>query len=183
MNNMELIELIRAFEGKYPSIHKKSFIADSADIIGEVTIEEEANIWYGAVLRGDVNYISIGRGSNIQDNCTVHTSPRNFPAVIGQYVTIGHNAIIHGCVIGDNCLIGMGSIILDGAEIGEGTIIGAGSIVSQGKKIPSGVLCLGSPARVIRELTVEEKQKIKETAKSYISLYNKYIKEEDNKND
>lgn len=169
--------MICNFEEKRPEIKKNTFIAESAEVIGDVIVEEDASIWFGAVVRGDGNYITIGKGSNIQDNCTVHINPRVFPVIIGKNVTVGHGAIIHGSTIGDNCLIGMGAIILDGVEIGSNTIVGAGSLVTQGKKIPSGVLCIGSPAKVIRELSDEEKDKIRQSAEHYVELSRKYIKE------
>ncbi len=165
--------MLHQYEGQIPNIHKQSFIAISANVIGNVFIGKLSNIWFGAVLRGDMDSISIGSYSNVQDNCTVHTDT-DFPVHIGDYVTIGHNAIIHGCKISSNTLIGMGSTILDGAEIGEYTIIGAGSLVTQGKKIPSGVLCLGVPAKVIRELTIEEKEGLKKSAEHYVELSKKY---------
>jgi len=162
------------FDGKMPKVHKHSFIASSADIIGNVSIGEYSNIWFGTVLRGDMDYISIGEYTNIQDNCTVHNDD-DYSVNIGDYVTIGHNAVIHGCKISSYTLIGMGSTILNGAEIGEYTIIGAGSLVTQGKKIPSGVLCMGVPAKVIRELTMEEKESLKKSAEHYVELSNKYF--------
>ncbi len=161
--------MIRRFKNYVPEINKNCFIADSAEIIGKVKIYEKANIWFGAVLRGDVNYIYVGKGSNVQDNCTLHTSSGMNPAEIEEYVTVGHNAIIHGAKVGRYSLIGMGSIILDNAEIGEYTIIGAGSLVTKNKKIPSGVMCMGSPARVVRELTEEEKESLRNSAKGYIT--------------
>ncbi|MBC2579485.1 gamma carbonic anhydrase family protein [Clostridium sp. DJ247] len=160
--------MIHKYKDKVPDIHESCFIADSADVIGNVTIEEDATIWFGAVLRGDINSIHIGKKSNIQDNCTVHVDTSGMAVFVGEQVTVGHNVILHGCKIGDRSLIGMGSIILNGAEIGEQTIIGAGSVVTQNKKIPSGVLCLGSPAKVIRELTEEEKESIIKSAKYYV---------------
>ncbi|MGH4123142.1 MAG: gamma carbonic anhydrase family protein [Clostridium sp.] len=166
--------MIHQFDGQIPTVHKNSFIASSADIIGNVFIGQYSNIWFGAVLRGDMDYISIGAYTNVQDNCTVHTD-EDLSVNIGDYVTIGHNAIIHGCKISSNTLIGMGSTILNGAEIGEYTIIGAGSLVTQGKKIPSGVLCMGVPARVIRELTIEEKESLKKSAEHYVEMSKKYI--------
>ena len=141
--------MVTKFKDKEPRVHESAFIAEGTHIIGDVSINEECSIWFGAVLRGDCNSIHVGKGTNIQDNCTVHVGVKD-NVEIGEYVTIGHNVIVHGCKIGDNTLIGMGSIILNGAEIGSNTIIGAGSLVAEGKKIPSGVLCLGSPARVIR---------------------------------
>ncbi|MBU3190679.1 gamma carbonic anhydrase family protein [Clostridium bowmanii] len=168
--------MVHQFDGKRPKVQKHSFIAISADVIGNVTIGEYSNIWFGAVLRGDMDYISIGDYTNIQDNCTVHND-KDFPVYIGDYVTVGHNAIIHGCKISNYTLIGMGSTILNGAEIGEYTIIGAGSLVTQGKKIPSGVLCMGVPAKVIRELTIEEKEGLKKSALHYVELSMRYILE------
>ena len=166
--------MIHQFDGQIPNIHKNTFIASSADVIGNVSIGEYSSIWFGAVLRGDMNSMSIGSYTNVQDNCTIHND-NDFPASIGDYVTIGHNAVVHGCKISNYTLIGMGSTILNGAEIGEYTIIGAGSLVTQGKKIPTGVLCMGVPAKVIRELTQDEKQSLKESAQHYVKLSMKYI--------
>jgi len=166
--------MIHQFDGQIPSIHENTFIASSADVIGNVSIGEYSNIWFGTVLRGDWNDISIGTHTNIQDNCSVHID-EDFQVSIGDYVTIGHNAIIHGCKISNYTLIGMGSTVLNGAEIGEYTIIGANSLVTQGKKIPAGVLCMGVPAKVIRELTTEEKESLKESAEHYVKLSMKYI--------
>ncbi|MCB2293026.1 gamma carbonic anhydrase family protein [Clostridium algoriphilum] len=166
--------MIHQFDGQIPNVHKNTFIASSADVIGNVTIGEYSNIWFGAVLRGDMNTMTIGEYTNVQDNSTVHND-HGFAVNIGDYVTIGHNSIIHGCKISNYTLIGMGSTILNGAEIGEYTIIGAGSLVTQGKKIPTGVLCMGVPARVIRDLTKEEKEGLKESAQYYAKLSMKYI--------
>lgn len=165
--------MIHNYRDDMPRIHENCFIAPSADIIGKVTLEEDSSIWFGAVLRGDCNSIHIGKGSNIQDNCTVHVG-HDEPVEIGEYVTIGHNAIIHGCKIGSHTLIGMGATISNNVEIGEGTIIGAGSLVTSNKKIPSGVLCMGSPAKVIRELTEDEKQLIRDSAKFYLDESKEY---------
>ena len=167
--------MIHNYKNDVPMIHESCFIAESADIIGKINLEENCSVWFGAVIRGDCNSIHIGKGSNIQDNCTVHVGHKE-SVNIGEYVTVGHNAIIHGCKIGSNTLIGMGAIILNNAEIGEGTIIGAGSIVTENKKIPSGVLCMGSPARVVRELTEEEKRRIKESAEYYLEEMKEYIR-------
>lgn len=161
-----------------PKVDSTVFVAEGARIIGDVEVGKHSNIWYNAVIRGDVNSIKIGKGTNIQDNSTVHASTGQSPTIIGDYVTVGHNCIIHGCKIGSYSLIGMGAIILDNAEIGENTIIGAGSLVTQGKKIPSGVLCMGSPAKVIRELTHEEIEHLKRSAEHYIELSKSYCDEE-----
>lgn len=170
--------MILNYKGNKPSISKDAFVAENATIIGSVEIMEDANIWFGTVIRGDVNKIKIGKGTNIQDNSTIHVNVEgeneSGSVLIGDNVTIGHNSVIHGCRIGNECLIGMGSIILNDAEIGDNTIIGAGSVVTSNKKIPSGVLCLGAPAKVIRELTKEEIEHIKESAKNYIAWSKEY---------
>ncbi len=166
--------MIHQFDGQIPNVHKNTFIASSADVIGNVTIGEYSSIWFGAILRSDMNTMTIGKYTNVQDNSTLHNDD-GFAVNIGDYVTIGHNSIIHGCKISNYTLIGMGSTILNGAEIGEYTIIGAGSLVTQGKKIPSGVLCMGTPTKVIRELTKEEKEGLRESAQYYAKLSMKYI--------
>lgn len=159
--------MILSFNHKTPSIHKTCFIAENSTVIGAVTIEEYSSIWYNTVIRADVNNIYIGKGTNIQDNCTLHVNYKS-PLSIGEYVTVGHNAILHGCTIGNKVLIGMGSIIMDDVEIGDNTIIGAGSLVPPGKTIPSGVLCLGSPAKIIRQLNPNEINDLSLSAKNYI---------------
>lgn len=166
--------MIHRFKDIAPTIHENAFVADTSDIIGKVTIAEDVSLWFGSVIRGDVNSIVIEKGTNIQDNVVIHVNSID-KTHIGEYVSIGHGSIVHGCTIGNNTLIGMGSIILDGAEIGEYTIVGAGSLVTQGKKIPSGVLCVGSPAKVIRELTEEEKKTIIENAEGYIKVSKEYL--------
>lgn len=164
--------MIKGFQGIEPSIHQSAFIAESADIIGDVTIEKDASIWYKAVLRGDDNQIIVGESSNVQDGTIVHCGIEK-ATIIGKNVTIGHGAIIHGCTIGDYSLIGMGSTILDNAEIGEFTMVGAGSLVT-GKKFPPGVLLLGTPAKVIRELTEAEKESLKTSALHYVEVGKKH---------
>lgn len=166
--------MIKNFKGIFPDIDSDSLIADSADIIGNVIIKKDANIWYGAVIRGDVDKIEIGEGTNIQDNCTVHVSDGH-PCIIGEHCTIGHNAIIHACTIGNNVLIGMGAIILDDAEIGDNCIIGAGSLVTGNKKIPEGSLAFGNPVKVVRKLTYEEIINIDLSYKHYIELANTHF--------
>lgn len=165
--------MVKAYEGVYPIILQSCFIADSADVIGKVNIGENSNIWYNCVLRGDHNHILIGKNSNIQDGCVVHNS-KNTSTEVGDYVTVGHKAILHGCKVGDYSLIGMGAIVLDGAEIGEYTLIGAGSLVPPGKKIPSGVLAYGNPVKVIRELSQEEKNMLEKSAIEYVQFAKKH---------
>lgn len=163
---------------KVPKISEKAFVAKSADVIGDVFLDEDANIWFGAALRGDENSITVKKGVNIQDNCTVHVA-NDYPTYIEECASIGHNAVIHGCTIGKYALVGMHATVLDGAEVGDYTIIGAGSLVTGGKKIPSGVLCMGSPAKVIRDLTEEEIETLKRNAKHYVKLSKEYMKEEE----
>lgn len=166
--------MIHKFKGILPEIHKSCYVAKSAEIIGEVVLEQDVSVWFGAVIRADDNKIHIGKGSNIQDNCILHSSINEGNIFIGEKVTVGHGAILHGCKINNNSLIGMGAIILDGAEIGENTIIGAGSLITSNKNIPSGVLCMGSPAKLVRKLTQEEIHSINESAKHYINIISEY---------
>ena len=165
--------MIKEYKGIKPKIDKSAFIAESVDIIGQVNIGKNSNIWYKAVIRADDNYITIGENTNIQDLSVVHISEKH-STIIGDNVTIGHKSIIHGCEIGNNTLIGMGSIVLDGAKIGEFTLIGAGSLVPPGKEIPSGVLAMGSPVKVIRELSEQEKDNITKSALKYVELANNH---------
>lgn len=166
--------MIMNFKDKKPFIHESCFIAENSVIIGETFLEEKVNVWFGAVIRADFNKIYIGKGTNIQDNCTLHVNSENSPIYIGEYVTVGHNCILHGCKIESNVLIGMGSTIMDDVEIGADTIIGANSLIPSGKKIPSKVLCMGSPAKVIRELSDVEIENIRHSAKHYIELAGEY---------
>ncbi len=165
--------MIHKFGEYAPIIHDSCLITDSAEVIGEVFIEEKVSVWFNAVIRADDNKIFIGKGSNIQDNCTLHTGVMD-DIYIGENVTVGHGAIVHGCKINNNCIIGMGAIILDGAEIGENTIIGAGSVVTSNKVIPSGVLCIGSPAKVVRELTEDDLMMNEKSAEHYSNLIEAY---------
>ena len=165
--------MIKEFDGFKPKIDESVFIAESADIIGDVVINKNSSVWYNVVIRGDEQSIRVGENTNIQDGCVIHTG-WDIPTEIGNNVTIGHKALIHGCKIGDNTLIGMGSIVLDNAEVGDYVLLGAGSLVPPGKKIPSGVLAMGSPAKVIRELTDAEKESIRKSAIDYIESGKKH---------
>ncbi|WP_291649067.1 gamma carbonic anhydrase family protein [Clostridium sp.] len=166
--------MIKEFNGIRPVIDKTCYISESVDIIGEVVIEKNVNIWFGTRLRGDMNKIYIGENTNIQENSVVHVD-FDYETIIGKNVTVGHGAIIHGCTISENVLVGMGSIILNGAKIGKNTIIGAGSLVPQGKEYEEGVLILGSPAKVIRKLTDSEIESIKKSSYNYVELSKKYL--------
>jgi carbonic anhydrase/acetyltransferase-like protein (isoleucine patch superfamily) len=159
--------VILAYSGHTPRLGEGVFVAENATVIGDVILGARASIWFGAVLRGDVEQIRIGAGSNIQDLSVVHVDSSGFSTHVGEDVTVGHRVILHGCRIADHCLIGMGSIIMNGAEIGEECILGAGSLVSPGTKIPPGVLALGSPAKVKRALSEAEKASIRDSAARY----------------
>jgi len=165
--------MIITLKGKKPRIGKDVYIAQSARIIGEVTIGDYSSIWPNAVLRADIEPIKIGKCSSIQDGVLVHVN-WDLPAVVGDYVTVGHGAIIHGCKIADNCLIGMGAIILDGVEIKKNCLIGAGSLVPERKRIPEGSLVLGVPGRVVRKLDSKEIKKLKESALEYLEFAKKF---------
>ena len=155
--------------GRAPKLHPTAFVAPSADIIGDVTIAEEASVWYGCVLRGDINRIVVGPSSNVQDNSVVHLAD-DYPALVGAYVTIGHSAIIHACTIDDECLIGMGSCLLDGAVVGARSIIGAGALVTQGMQVPPGSLVLGKPGRVVRTLDLDTQRGLRARAEKYVRV-------------
>ncbi len=163
--------MVLEFEGIEPNVLGQIFIGDGAKVIGNVTLENGVNIWYNAVVRGDENEIYIGKNSNIQDNCVVHVTEQ-YSTKIGDNVTVGHNATIHGCTIENNCLIGMNAVILDGAHIGEGSIVGANAVVTGGMKIPKNSLVLGTPAKVVKEIDKSEENKLH--AENYVKLANKY---------
>lgn len=168
--------MIHAFDTFIPQLlSDRIFVADSASVIGHVTLGDHASIWFGAVLRGDIEPIDIGAGTNIQDNSVVHTR-RHFPVNVGQGTTVGHQVTLHGCTVGNSCLIGMKATLLDGAIVGDNCLIGAGSLVKENQQIPSGSLALGFPARVIRKLTPEEITSIQATSTRYIELQHKYRK-------
>lgn len=147
--------LIKAIDGRAPQLHTDSWVAPNATVIGPVTIGAKASVWYGAILRAEFEPITVGEGSNLQDNVTVHVDP-GFPAAIGAGVTVGHNAVLHGCTVEDGCLVGMGAVVLNGAVIGAGSTIAAGAVVPQGAVIPARSLVAGVPAKVRRELTDDE---------------------------
>ncbi|WP_160724066.1 gamma carbonic anhydrase [Bacillus sp. USDA818B3_A] len=158
--------MIYPYKDKYPLIAETAFIADYVTITGDVEIGEQSSVWFNTVIRGDVAPTKIGNKVNIQDNSILHQSPNN-PLILEDDVTIGHQVILHSCIVRKGALVGMGSIILDQAEIGEGAFIGAGSLVPQGKKIPPNTLAFGRPAKVIRELTDEDKKEMKRIYTEY----------------
>ncbi|CDH91451.1 putative transferase [Clostridium botulinum B str. Eklund 17B (NRP)] len=164
--------MVKNFSNNSPNISESVYISETSVIIGDVVIKENSNIWFGAVLRGDEQSISIGRETNIQENVVIHGDGDN-NVTVGNGVTIGHGAIIHGCAIGDNVLIGMGAIILNGAKISKNSIVAAGSLITQNKEFEDGSLILGNPAKVIRKLTQEEIQANKESSLTYVNLAKK----------
>ena len=163
---MTVQERLAQHLGRTPDTAQANFVADNATVIGDVTLGPKSSVFYGAVLRGDIARIVLGEGSNIQDNAIVHLADDG-DAIIGNYCTIGHGAIVHACTIGDECLIGMQATILDGAEIGEQSIVGANSLVTNGTKIPPGSLVMGVPAKVVRALKPEERAKGRYLAEKY----------------
>ena len=167
------MKMIKEFEGIMPEIDESVFVAESADIIGDVKIGKNSSVWYNTVLRGDEHAIRIGENTNIQDGTVVHVG-LDVDTVIGDNVTVGHNALVHGCKIGNNSHVGMGAIVLNGAEIGEFCMIGAGALVTQNKKFPDGMLIIGSPAKAVRELTEEEKQSLIKSADDYCANAQKH---------
>jgi carbonic anhydrase/acetyltransferase-like protein (isoleucine patch superfamily) len=161
--------LIRAVGGKEPSVDPDAFVAPRSVVIGEVTVHAGASVWYGAVLRADNAPIVLGANSNVQDNCTVHADP-GYPVTIGERVSIGHNAVVHGCTVEPDCLIGMGATVLNGALIGFGSLVAAQALVPQGMQVPPGSLVAGVPARVRRRLTDEERAGIGLNSAVYVDL-------------
>ncbi|GGI09955.1 gamma carbonic anhydrase [Gottfriedia solisilvae] len=171
--------MILPYNGKQPQIDSTAFIASNATVTGSVTIGAKSSVFFGAVIRGDVNDTIIGNGVNVQDLCVLHQSP-SFPLILEDGVTVGHSVILHSCTVRKNALIGMGSIILDGAEIGEGAMIGAGSLVPGGKVIPPNSLAFGRPAKVVRELTKEDIDDMNRIRREYVEKGQYYKSVESN---
>jgi len=164
---MNLHDRLNTFLRRTPRLGPGVYIARGAVVIGDVSLGDHSSVWYNAVLRGDINRIEVGHHTNIQDNAVIHLAD-DFPCIIGNYVTVGHSAIVHACTVGDETLVGMGATILDGARIGQQCIIGANALVTQGTEIPDGSLVLGSPGRVMRSLSTEERATLKSWADKYV---------------
>src|ERR671919_677163 len=160
--------MLRRFRSVAPTVHESAFVDESAQVIGDVDIGAESSVWMNVVVRGDVNYIRIGARTNIQDGTIVHVMRETHPTVIGDDVTVGHGAVVHGCTIEDRCLIGMGAVLLNGCRIGTGSIVAAGSVVPEGMTVPPGSMVMGVPARVRRALTPDEDGSIKVYADNYV---------------
>lgn len=166
--------MISKFEDKFPVIHPTAFIADNATVIGDVEIGEDSSIWFGSVVRGDVNFIRIGERTNIQDNSVIHVSSETHPTILGNEITAGHRVLLHGCTVDDRCLIGMGAILMDGVHVGEECLVGAGSLLTPGTIVPPRSLVIGSPARVKREVTVDEIAFLDRSWRNYTELKLRY---------
>jgi gamma-carbonic anhydrase len=167
--------MLMPFFDAAPKLKGDVFIEDSAQIIGDVELGHQCSIWFNVVVRGDVNFIRIGERTNIQDGSMVHVTRNTHPTILGDDVTVGHSVTLHGCTIGNRCLIGIGAIILDGAVIGNDCLVAAGSLVSPGTVIPDGYLAMGSPARPKRLLSENERQHLKISAENYIGYMKQYI--------
>jgi carbonic anhydrase/acetyltransferase-like protein (isoleucine patch superfamily) len=161
---------LRAYHARMPQVAPDAFVADTAMVVGYVTVGARASVWYGTVLRAEEQPVVIGEDSNIQDNSVVHVINESIGTRVGARVTVGHRVILHGCTVGDLCLVGMGSVVLDDVEVGAETIIGAGSVVTPGTKIPPRVLALGAPCRVKRPLNASELESLRESADRYVHL-------------
>jgi carbonic anhydrase/acetyltransferase-like protein (isoleucine patch superfamily) len=170
---------LNSFPGvdKEPSLGTGVFVAPTATVIGDVTVEENASIWFNAVVRGDVNWIRIGSETNIQDGSKLHVTYKTHPLDIGNRVAVGHGCVVHGCTIENDCLIGIGAIVLDGARVGTGSIIGAGSVVTEGADITPGSLVLGVPGKIVRPVLPEERKRMDQIVRRYINVKNIYLKQ------
>ena len=166
--------MITAFQNIHPSIHETAFITDDAIVIGDVEIGEDASIWFGSIVRGDVNYIRIGARTNIQDATVIHVSSKDHPTVLEDNITVGHRVTLHGCYVESGSLVGIGSIILDGARIGRNSLVAAGSLVTPGTVIPPSSLVMGAPAKVKRPLSDEELNGLDQSWKNYVELSRRY---------
>jgi carbonic anhydrase/acetyltransferase-like protein (isoleucine patch superfamily) len=171
----ELEKQLNSFLRKRPVLGEGVFIARGAVVLGDVTLGDYSSIWFNAVLRGDINRIVVGHHTNIQDNCVLHLADE-YPCVIGNYVTVGHGAIVHACEVGNEVLVGMGARLLDGVVVGEQSIIGAGALLTQGQNIPPGSLVLGAPAKIARTLTLEERAELKGLAHKYVEVAAYYLR-------
>ena len=156
-----------ALDGIAPQVAATAWVADSAEVMGDVVLGEDSSVWFGVVVRGDNHRIAIGRGSNVQDLSVLHTD-HGVPLTIGDNVTIGHQVMLHGCTVGDGSLIGIGAVVLNGARIGKNCLVGAGALVTEGKEFPDGSMIIGSPAKAVRELTPEQIEGLRQSAQHYI---------------
>jgi carbonic anhydrase/acetyltransferase-like protein (isoleucine patch superfamily) len=168
--------LIHSYQGRHPQIAPSAFVEDSAQVIGDVVIGEHSSIWFNTVVRGDVNYIRIGNRTNIQDGCVLHVQKDTHPLIIGDSVTVGHGAVVHGCTIESRCLIGMGVVLLNGVKVGSGSIIASGAVISEGTIIPPKSLFIGVPAKFLRSLIEKDLETIEAYATRYVSYKETYLR-------
>ena len=171
--------MIKSFRETTPAVHESAFITDDAIVIGDVEIGEDASIWFGSIIRGDVNHIRIGARTNIQDATVIHVSSKTHPTILEEEITVGHRVTLHGCHVMRGCLIGIGSILMDGVRVGANSLIGAGSLLTPGTQIPPRSLVIGSPARVKRELTDDELALLERSWKNYVELKKEYLHRRD----
>ncbi len=164
---------IYELDGLVPQVAESAWVADTAQVIGDVTLGEDVSIWFGSVLRGDTDNLQVGAGSNIQDASVLHADPGK-PLVVGERVSVGHHVTLHGCTIGDGSLIGIGAVVLNGAKIGKNCLVGAGALVTEGKEFPDGSMIIGSPAKAVRELSPEQIERLRENAQHYIDNVRRY---------
>ncbi len=167
--------MIKAYKGITPTVADSAFIEDTAVIVGDVVIEADSSVWFHSVVRGDVNYIRIGRRTNVQDLSLLHVTHDTYPLILGDDVTVGHHVVLHGCTIQNRVLVGMGAVLMDGVSVGDDCIIGAGALVTEHTKIPPGSLVIGSPARVKRPLRETELAWLKESAENYVRYARDYM--------
>ena len=166
--------MIKDFNGITPKIHETAFVTDDAIVIGDVVIGEDSSVWFGSIVRGDVNYIRIGARTNIQDATVIHVSSKTHPTILGDEITVGHRVTLHGCTVGNGCLVGIGAILMDGVEVGEQSLVGAGTLLTPGTIIPPRSLVIGSPGRVKRELTEDELAFLDRSWRNYTELKKNY---------
>ena len=162
--------MIKSFQNLHPKINESAYVTDDAIVVGDVEIGAESSVWFGSILRGDVNYIRIGERTNVQDGTVIHVSSKTHPTVLEDEVTLGHRVTLHGCYIETGCLIGIGSIILDGVRVGKNSLVAAGSLITPNTEIPPRSLVLGSPARVKRELSDRDVKDLERFWRNYVSL-------------
>jgi carbonic anhydrase/acetyltransferase-like protein (isoleucine patch superfamily) len=166
---------IYELDGTAPQMAESAWVADSAQVMGNVVLGEDSSVWFGAVLRGDTETITVGKGSNVQDGSVMHAD-HGFPLTLGEHVTVGHQVMLHGCTIGDETLIGIGATVLNGAKIGKNCLVGARALVTEGKEFPDGSMILGSPAKVVRSLTPEQIEGLRRSARHYVENAERYRK-------
>lgn len=169
--------MIRVYRGVYPKVAASAYVDPSAQVIGNVEIGERSSVWPNVTIRGDVNYIRIGEESNVQDNSVIHVEHDIYPTLIADRVTVGHSVTLHGCVIEDDCLIGIGAIVLNGAKVGAGSVIAAGALVPERMQIPPGSMVMGVPAKITRQVRPDEAERFRENAQNYVRYRQTYREE------